>query len=97
MTIDPEDIMQRITIIDRSGLTTRDVRILYSISAFPGESGSDIVTRLELHSRSSVQGNLPKLIKYGMIIDTRLREGQAIPSKYYITPKGDEFLKRIVV
>ena len=90
-------IMDRITIIDRSGLTVRDVRILECISACPGECGTDIVERLELHSRSSVQANLPKLIKHGMIEDRRLREGQAIPSQWHITPKGDAFLRRIIV
>ena len=97
MTVDPDDIIRRVTLIDRSGLTTRDIRVLYCISGYPGECGSDIVERLELRTRSSVQTNLPKLMKYGMIIDTRPREGQAIPSKYYITAKGDEFLKRIIM
>lgn len=97
MTMDnATSIMGAIGVIDRSGLTTRDVRILHSIAVHPGQCGSDIVTRLKLHSRSSVQSNLPKLIKHGLIIDEREREGQAIPSQYYVTEEGKAFLRKVL-
>lgn len=91
----PASVMERIAIVDRSGLTTRDVRILDCIINQPGQCGNDIVLALGLHCRSSIQANLPKLIKHGMIEDHRLREGQAIPGQFHITEKGREFWERI--
>lgn len=91
------DVMKVLATIDRSGLTVRDIRILECISSYPGQSGSDISEILELQSCSGVRNSLAKLLKYDMIDDQRERKQQAIPGRLYILPKGDEFLKKVLL
>lgn len=88
--------MQQIAAFDQTGFTPRDFRIMELLTRHPNLCGNDMVSMLKLPSRSSVQANIPKLIRRGMIEDRREREGQAIPSRLFITEKGLEFVRSIL-
>jgi len=81
--------------LDNSKLTPRDIRIMAGIERAPGCCGNDLVVALRLPSRSSVQANIPKLIRRGMIDDLRAREGSAIPSRLFLTEEGKRFLQEM--
>ena len=96
MSDNSKTIMDRFVLFDQSEITVRDLRIIDLLLKNPGLCGNDLVTYLRLPSRSSVQGNIPKLIRRGMIEDRRHREGQAIPSRLFVTDKGREFWEAII-
>lgn len=76
-------------------MTVRDAILLHQVVEHPGLCGLDICKRLGITNRSSVASNFPRLIKAGLVEDRRLREAQAVPSRYFVTPKGEEFWREL--
>jgi len=96
MSSNVTSIIDLLALLDRSRLTPRDVRILDCVRHHPGCCGKDLVTYLKLPGRSSVQANIPKLIRWGYLEDRRRREGNAIPSQLHLTMEGLEYILDLV-
>jgi DNA-binding MarR family transcriptional regulator len=85
----------RLRKIDKQGLTLRDTLMLYAIISNPGMAGLDLGKAIGMEHRSSVDSNIRRLIRQGMIEDRRVKHGRAIPNDLHITAKGMEFWNSI--
>ena len=56
--------------------------MLYAIISNPGMAGLDLGKAIGMEHRSSVDSNIRRLIRQGMIEDRREREGRAIPTTF---------------
>lgn len=87
------DFMLRLRKIDKSGLTARDVLMLYTIITHPGINGHDAGRKIGLKERSSVTFGMNRLIKRGFIEDRREENliGKGVPNRLYVLPAGVQF------
>lgn len=89
------EFLIRLRKIDKQGITVRDTLMLYILIGNPGMTGLDLGKATGFGNRSSVDSNIRRLIRHGLIEDRRERFGQAIPNDLHITPKGMEFWNSI--
>lgn len=82
--------------IDQRGMTVRDVIVLWAIMKRPGSMGQELSNRLGYNSRSSVQTNIERLIRFGLIEDRRLEQKAKCPNQLYMTDKGREFWQEVM-
>lgn len=87
------EFLLRLRKIDKSGLTARDVLLLYTIISNPGINGWDAGRKIGLAERSSVTFGMNRLIKRHFIEDRREQNlvGKGIPNRFYVLPAGIEF------
>lgn len=85
------ELLLRLRKIDKSGLTARDVLLLYTIISNPGINGWDAGRKIGLAERSSVTFGLARMIKRGLIEDRREVEHKGVPNRLYALPAGIEF------
>lgn len=85
------DFLLKLRRIDKTGLTVRDILLLYTIIANPGINGLDAAKVIGIEARSSVQFGLARMAKRGLIEDRRESEGKGIPNRLYALPAGVEF------
>lgn len=85
------DMLLKMRRIDKTGLTVRDIMLLYAIISNPGISGWDAGKMIGIQARSSVQTGLARMIKRGLIEDRRESEGKGIPNILHALPAGIEF------
>lgn len=89
------EFLIRLRKIDKQGITLRDTLMLYMVIGNPGITGLDLGKAVGFGHRSSVDSNIRRLIRLGLIEDRRERFGQAIPNDLHITSKGMEFWNSI--
>lgn len=89
------EFLIRLRKIDKQGITVRDTLMLYILIGNPGMTGLDLGKAVGFGHRSSVDSNIRRLLRHGLIEDRRERFGQAIPNDLHITPKGMEFWNSI--
>lgn len=85
------DMLLKLRRIDKSGLTVRDIMLLYAIITKPGISGWEAGKSIGIEARSSVQTGLARMIKRGLIEDRRVHEGKGVPNILHALPAGIEF------
>lgn len=87
------EFLVRLRKIDKSGLTSRDVLLLYTIITHPGIHGHDAGKKIGVVERSSVSFGLNRLVKRGFIEDRREARlvGRGVPNQLYALPAGVEF------
>lgn len=87
------EFLLRLRKIDKSGLTCRDILLLYTIIANPGINGWDAGRKIGVAERSSVTFGMNRLIKRGFIEDRREQNlvGKGVPNRLYALPAGVEF------
>lgn len=87
------EFLVRLRKIDKSGLTARDVLLLYTIITHSGIHGHDAGKAIGVAERSSVTFGLNRLIKRGFIEDRREERlvGRGVPNRLYALPAGIEF------
>jgi DNA-binding MarR family transcriptional regulator len=85
------DLLLKLRRIDKSGLTVRDILLLYTIIANPGINGLDAAKVIGIENRSSVQFGFARMVKRGLIEDRRETDGKGIPNRLYVLPAGLEF------
>lgn len=77
--------------IDKAGLTTRDILVLYTVISRPGVNGNDVTKLIGHEDRSGLQAGFDRLIRHGFIEDRRERAGKAVPTIFHALPAGEEF------
>ena len=85
------EFLMRLRKMDKRGLTTRDVLLLYTIIANPGIHGKDAAHKIGTVDRSGIQHCLMRLIREGMIEDRRPEARRAQPNRLYALSAGIEF------
>ena len=85
------EFLTRLWKIDKSGLTARDLMLLYTIMTHPGISGLEAANLVGVRARSSVQFSYARLMKREMIEDRRVQESKGVPNRLFILPAGLEF------
>jgi len=90
-----EQFLQKLTDLDRSGFTCRDILILHTIIGSPGICGLDIAIKIGAPHRSGVEAGLKRLLSEHYIEDKRSVAQKAIPSAFYVLPDGAVFWNRI--
>ncbi len=81
--------------MDKTGITHRDVLILYVIINRPGICGQDITEILGYGYRSNVVKGIARLLKYGFIEDRRDVTGNARMQILHVRPAGTEFFNSL--
>lgn len=90
------DFLKRMHALDRSGLTPRDILLLWAIRTQPGMMGLELAKKLGYKSRSSVQDGIGRLIDRGYIEDRRPFHNQVTPNDLYILSAGETALDAMV-
>lgn len=90
-----QEFLAKLENIDRSGFTSRDILILYTIITNPGICGLDVAVKLGIPNRSGVDLGLKRLLSEHYIEDKRSVSQKAVPSAFYVLPGGVAFWDRI--
>jgi DNA-binding MarR family transcriptional regulator len=77
--------------LDKAERTPRDVIFLYTVMTHPGSNGKEIANMMGIEDRSSVQSNIDRLMRHGLMEDRRTEIKRTIPNRLYVTPAGVEF------
>lgn len=85
------DFLLKLKVIDRRGLTARDILGLYIVIHNPGINGLDFARALNIENRSAVSSNIQRLITNGFIEDRRRRLRKAEPNILHVLPAGLDF------
>lgn len=88
-------LLRKLSEIDRSGMTVRDVLILHTIMVNPGICGKDVADKLGHTNRSSVECGLRRLLGGHLIEDRREIVAKASPSAFYVLFSGIEYWEQI--
>lgn len=86
----------RLSKIDKSGLTVRDVIVLYAVMSKPGINGNDVTKMIGHEDRSGLQAGFERLMRHGLIEDRRERWGKAVPTIFHALPAGVKFWEDLV-
>ena len=89
------DFLIRLRKIDKQGMTLRDTLLLYIVLGNPGMSGLDLGKAIGFGHRSSIDSNIRRMIRLGMIEDHRERHARAIPNNLHATEAGKAFWESI--
>lgn len=92
---DDLSFLGKLRILDDHSLSVRDAGVLHAVIENPGKCGDDIRKILGFPNRSKVNTNFLRLQRFGLLVDERLEQKQAVPSKYYATEKGATLWKTI--
>jgi DNA-binding MarR family transcriptional regulator len=90
------DTMILLKVLDRRGLTPRDVLVLWTVRESPGCMGHDVKVKLGYPGRSSVQGSIERLIREGYIEDRRVKTGKFTPNQLHLLPVGEKLWQELV-
>lgn len=85
------DFLLKLKVIDRRGLTARDILGLYIVISNPGINGLDFARTLNIENRSAVDSNIRRLITQGLIEDRRAKNRKAEPNSLHVLPAGVDF------
>jgi DNA-binding MarR family transcriptional regulator len=81
--------------IDKARLSVRDIMVLFTIISRPGINGVECTQASGLENRSSLQSNIYRLIRRGLIEDRREQEHKGIPNMLYPLPAGIDLWNEI--
>lgn len=90
------DFMIRLHKIGKAGLVLRDPIVLYYIKHNPGTNGISMSRALGLGNRSTIQDNVKRLERLGMIEDRRAVKDFRHANILHITPAGEALLDDVL-